>query len=113
MTDPTFMSLLPTGGVASVLVIVIVYLLRQNYTDRVQYRKDVADSEDRHVAEIKALEARHLREMKAVRDELAELGSKIATTLEQLEVERQKRWEAEDAAAKYRRQLEDPEGAVK
>lgn len=107
MTDAVLTSLIPTGGIASVLVIVIVYLLRQNHADRVQYRGDVAASEARHVREVKALEERHVHEMQSVRDELVKLREDIGKSLTELEEERRKRWAAEDTATRYRRQLEE------
>ena len=104
--DPSLMTLLPTGGVAGVLVVVIVYLLRQNHSDRVQYRKDVADGDARHLAEVKALHEQREAQMSEVKAELVALRTVAEQALTELEEERRKRWRAEDQAASYRRQLD-------
>jgi uncharacterized membrane protein YhiD involved in acid resistance len=105
--DPTILGLLPTGGVATVLVIVIVYLLRQNHADRKQYRDDVAAIEARHAAD----KAKRDEEMKAsnaaVQQELSGLRSQVKEALAELESERRKRWAAEDVAAEERRLREE------
>lgn len=95
--DP--LSLIPAGGVGSTLVIVIVYLMRQNHADRKQY----ADH-SREVA------AQHAADMTSVRVEIAALREANATVLVELDKERHRRWRAEDLAATYRRQLGITEG---
>lgn len=103
--DSTLISLIPGGGIVSVLVIVIVYLMRQNHADRVQYRNDVARIEARSVQDIKNLHAQHAIEMTEVRDELVALRESNEKVIGELEKERRRRWAAEDAAAGYRREL--------
>ncbi len=110
--DASLVSLIPTGGVASVLVIVIVYLLRQNHADRTQYRADVAAGEARNVAEIKSLHDQHAADLKRVESELASLREVNERVLAELEQERRKRWHAEDSAAEYRRELASIRGAT-
>lgn len=105
MIDPSLAALLPTGGVASVLVVVIVYLLRQNATDRRDGRAALKAAQEQHVAEVKALEERHVAELAGVRKELGNLATQVKDTLEQFERERRLRWRAEDRAADYRRRL--------
>jgi len=118
--DPTLLSLLPTGGVATVLVAVIVYLLRQNHLDRTQYRADVAaiwarSTEEsaaqaaRHAAEIASMDERRTKENKEVAAKIADLQATVArseeTTARALaayEAERGRRWAAEEAAAHYK-----------
>lgn len=105
MPDASLLSIVPTGGVAAVLVVVIFYLLRQNHADRTQYREHITRTEAEHAEEIKAIEARHAEQMAYVRKELAELNTKVAATLGELEAERRLRWHAEDVAAQARRDL--------
>ena len=104
--DPSLMTLLPTSGVAGVLVVVIVYLLRQNHIDRVQYRADVAAGDARHVAEVTALHLQHASDIEEVRKEIAAMRKVSEQALAETEEERRKRWAAEELAARYRRQLD-------
>jgi Skp family chaperone for outer membrane proteins len=101
--DATILSLLPTGGVATVLVIVIVYLLRQNHADRKQYRDDVAAIEARHTTEQDKREKAFAASNAAVQDEMKKLREEVNDALAELENERRKRWAAEDVAAEERR----------
>lgn len=103
--DPSVLSIVPTGGVAAVLVAVIFYLLRQNHADRTQYRDHITRTEAEHAEEIKSIEKRHAEQMKRVEDELAKLNAKVTATLVELEDERRRRWHAEDVAAQARRDL--------
>jgi len=100
--DPTLLSLLPTGGVATALLIVIGYLLRQNHLDRVQYRADVAAIDARATAAAAAREARHVVEIAGLGRKLDSLEASNAKVLAAYEEERGRRWAAEDAAAHYR-----------
>ena len=100
--DPTLLTLLPTGGVATALLVVIGYLLRQNHLDRVQYRNDVAAIDARATAASLAQEARHAAEITAFGAKITSLEAKVASALDALETERKRRWAAEDAAAHYR-----------
>ena len=105
--DPTLLGLLPTGGVATVLVIVIFYLLRQNHADRKQYRDDVAAIEARHAAEKDKRDRQFKASNDAVQQEMAELRSQVKEALGELESERRRRWAAEDVAAEERRLREE------
>lgn len=115
--DPTLATLLPTGGVATVLLAVIVYLLRQNHLDRAQYRADVAAvdarataaaaaQEARHVAEMSAQEARHAAAIAGFGHKIERLEESNAKVLAAYEGERERRWKAEDAAVHYRQLAE-------
>lgn len=95
--DP--LSLIPAGGVASTLVIVIVYLMRQNHADRQQY-----------IEAARSVATQHTADMASVRDEIAALKDGNAKVLAELDAERHRRWTAEDLAATYRRQLGITEG---
>jgi hypothetical protein len=112
--DLSLLSVLPTGGVATVLVIVIVYLLRQNHADRRQYRDDVAAIDARHVAEQEKRDRDHAAEQekrdrdhaasnKAVQEEMSKLREQVKEALGELDTERRRRWAAEDVAAEERR----------
>lgn len=108
--DTPLWSLLPGGSIATVLVVVIVYLLRQNHADRGQYRADVARIEKRSVADITALHAQHAAEMDEVKAELVKLRESNESVIAELDLERHRRWTAEDAAAGYRRELQEIRG---
>ena len=99
--------LLGTGGVAVALVVVIGYLLRQNYADRRQYQEHIATVEKSTAAAIAKAEARSEGEIAGLRREVGELRT-------ELESERRLRWAAEDDAAKYRRLHEaaQPQGGM-
>lgn len=99
-------ALIPQGGVAAVLLAVIVYLLRQNHQDRKQYRDDVAAIEARGVIAAAAREEQHSKELGEVRTELAALRHRLEEQMRETEDERRRRWHAEDQAARYRRRLE-------
>lgn len=90
------LQLLGTGGVAGVLVVVIIYLMRQNHADRKQYQEHIASVEKSTAAAIAKAEARSDGEIAGLRREVGELRT-------ELESERRLRWAAEDDAAKYRR----------
>jgi len=104
--DPTLLSLLPTGGVATALLIVIGYLLRQNHADRTQYRNDVAAIDARATAAASAMEARHAAELKAFGQKITALEESNSRVLAAYEDERRLRWKAEDDAARYRQLAE-------
>lgn len=103
--DP--LSLLPAGGVLTSLVVVVVYLMRQN---NALMRQNNADREQ-YMADVGRLAAKNATDLAAVRDEIAELKEANAKVILELDAERRKRWEAEDAAAKYKRQAGITEGA--
>jgi len=108
--DPGLISLIPTGSIAGVLVIVVIYLLRQNHADRTQYRADVARIEKRSVNDVQALHFQHASEMSEVKTELIALRVSNELVIRELDDERRKRWAAEDSAATYRRQLQEIRG---
>lgn len=93
--NPEAISGLTVGGPAAALVLVILYLLRQNFADRRQYRDDVA-----------RLESRHNVAITEFKTEVAGLRQEIKDVLASLENERKARWIAEDEAAKWRREAE-------
>lgn len=99
--------LLGTGGVAVALVVVIGYLLRQNFADRRQYQEHIATVETSTAAAIARAEARSEGEIAGLRQEVAGLRT-------ELEQERRARWKAEDDAAHHRRLYEatQPQGGM-
>lgn len=91
--------LLGTAGVAGVLVVVIGYLLRQNYADRRQYQN--------HIAEVQTSTAAAIASAKAGHDaEITRLNAKVDALSTLYEGERHARWKAEDKAAEYKRLYE-------
>ena len=109
--DPSLVTLIPTGSVAGVLVVVIIYLLRQNHTDRTQYRADVARIEDRAAEDAKERQIEYQAHMADVREELVGLRIELKEVREELEAERNVRWKAQDDSAGYRRELDAIKGA--
>ena len=103
--DASLLSLLPTGGVATVLVIVIVYLLRQNHADREQYRTDVSRIQQAHVNDIAVLRQQQSDQVASLEAKMQALQDRVTEALNELESERRRRWHAEDVAAEYRRDL--------
>lgn len=93
------LQLLGTGGVAGVLVVVIIYLMRQNHADRKQYQDHIADVEKSTAAAIAAAKAGH-------DTEIARLNAKVDALGTLYEGERRARWAAEDKAAEYKRLYE-------
>lgn len=110
--DPALISLLPTGGVATVLVVVIVYLLRVNTVDRKQYRDDVARIQEHAADEAAEREEQHRANLAEVREEMAAVRQELREVREELEAERKARWKAQDDAAGYRRELEAIRGGA-
>lgn len=109
--------LLPVGTVGTALLAVIVYLLRQNYADRVQYRNDVAATwaqaakertaqEERHAAEIAAMDQRRTAENRAVQERIDRLEATNAKVVAAYEDERNRRWAAEEETARLRQAAE-------
>lgn len=96
-----------TAGVAGVLVVVIGYLLRQNFADRRQYQN--------HIAEVETRTAAAIASAKAGNDaEIARLNTKVDALSTLYEGERRARWAAEDKAAEYKRlyELGPPKGGA-
>lgn len=82
-------ALLPAGGVATVLAVIIGYLLNANRVDRQDYRAAVAAAEARRREEVAEAERRCDAEQAA-----------HARTQEHLDLEREARRRAEDVAAR-------------
>jgi len=91
--------LLGTAGVAGVLVVVIGYLLRQNFADRRQYQNHIAEVQQSTAEAIASAKASHARE-------IGELTAKVDALTTLYEDARRAKWAAEDEAAKYRRLYE-------
>lgn len=100
--DP-LLNLLPAGGVFTVLAVVIVYLLRTNHQDRKQFSENVAAMDARHKEESKAREERHVAELAAFGQKVANLEASNERVLAALEAERSRRWAAEDSAEQFKR----------
>jgi len=84
-------ALLPAGGIAGVLAIVILYLLNSNRQDRAERRKE---REEDRVA-LAAMRAEH-------GEQLAVLRSRVDHLEKELDDERQQRYAAEASAATER-----------
>jgi hypothetical protein len=97
--------LLGTAGVAGVLVVVIGYLLRQNYADRRQYQNHIAEVQTSTAAAIASAKSSHARE-------IADLTAKVDALSALYEGERALRWAAEEAREKYRRLYELAQGGA-
>lgn len=113
---PDLPALAPGLGVLGLLGWLLVRVMRQSSNDRSTYQADLAALRRHHAETLAAQATRHdgqiaeLRQhqgeqiadlrgqVKVLREELAELRAELETT-------RRARWRAEDAAARYRRQL--------
>ena len=95
--DP--LSLLPASGVFGTLAVVVIYLMRQNATDRRDARAEIAQVTARYTAD--------LREVRAEITSLKETNQKV---LDALDSERQRRYAAEEIAAELRRRYGITEG---
>lgn len=79
-------------GVATFALAIIGYFIRANHAERTQYaelRSKSEEQNDKDIAELRAY--------------IVELQAKERELIRKLDAERQKRWAAEDAAARYRR----------
>ncbi|MER7014571.1 hypothetical protein ABT324_24365 [Saccharopolyspora sp. NPDC000359] len=93
----------PQAGVGGVLVVLLVWVMRNAASDRGDYRTALADAEQRHAAELARVNAARDDEVAELRDQIDELRARVDLLAAQLDDERRRRWEAEDAAAKARR----------
>lgn len=110
---PDLWPVIPSAGVLGLLAWLIIHIMRQSRDDRSDYAGALAAIREQNAAEIKRLTERHDEQIKDLRNEVSSLRSEVADMRAQLEAERKARWEAEDSAARYRRQLigEPPDGA--
>lgn len=104
--------LVPSGGVLIVLVWLIIHLVRQASGDRGDYQEQLRALREQHASEIQGLTSRHDSQMKDLRDQITTLRSEVKELRGQIEQERRARWEAEDAAAKWRRKVEEQYGTA-
>lgn len=102
--DP--LSLIPAGGVGTTLVVVIVYLMRQNYADRRQYQIHIDETEKRNASAIESVKASNAKENASNAKVIADLTAKVDVLTALYEESRLAKWAAEDEAAKYRRLYE-------
>jgi outer membrane murein-binding lipoprotein Lpp len=120
---PEWSTLIPGAGFFGLLVFLVVHLMRQASGDRSDYqqvlrglREQHADEmrEERlgHAAEIRELTARHDAQIQDLRSQIGVLRAEVIDLREDVEQERQARWAAEDAAARYRRMITDGGDAV-
>lgn len=101
--DPATLGILPQFGVGGALLAVIIYLLRQNHADRRQYRQEILDIQTAHGTEVTRLSQIHASQLEDVKSEIVKWKTAQEVTNALYEDERQKRREAEDDAAKWRR----------
>jgi FtsZ-binding cell division protein ZapB len=102
--DLDLLSLVPAGGVAGTLVIVIIYLMRQNNHLMKQNNSD----REQYMADVGRLASKHATDIAGVRMEIAELKEANAKVILELDAERRRRWAAEDEAAHYKRRAGTP-----
>lgn len=103
MSDISLLGLIPTGSIASVLVVIIYLLFRNNSQDRKQFRDEVTAIEERHTKLNQELVKRHDAELTNVKNELTRLRESNEKILAAFDKERETRWAAEDLAAQYRK----------
>jgi len=102
--DPSaLVGLIPTGSIAGILTLIIVYLLRQNNADRTQY------------AAAAVVQAKSAAQDRAeFRAEVAVLRKELGDSRDEAEAERRAKWAAQGSqvaseaeAAAYRRELDE------
>jgi len=85
----------------------IIHIMRQSRDDRKDYATAIAAVREQNAKELKDLTERHDQQIQDLRNEVASLRTEVGELRLKLEAERQARWQAEDAAARYRRQIGD------
>lgn len=99
--------LIPVGGVGAVAVAVvtlIVHILRQASADRISYQARLMEQRAQYTDELAAVHARYDEQIADLRQQIDTLRAEVADLRQQLEHERRARWQAEDQAAKWRRE---------
>lgn len=99
-------ALVPYGGFLGFLVLLIVNFMRQGSSDRSGYRAEITQLRTDHAAEIKKLTTHHDAQIKDLRDQIEVLRAEVHDLRQQVEDERRARWQAEDAAARFRRMVD-------
>lgn len=113
---PDLPALAPGLGVLGLLGWLLVRVMRQSSSDRSTYQTDLAALRKYHSEALAAQATRHdgqiaeLRQhqgeqMADLRGQVRVLREELAELRTELDQQRRARWRAEDAAARYRRQL--------
>lgn len=93
----TLIGAAPQLGIAGVLLVLLVLLLRREAADRVDYRAGLADLTTRHATELARINADHDSELGELRKEIAGLRRQLDEVNTKLDAERDRRRRVEDA----------------
>ena len=96
-------AVVPSIGVLGLLVYLLIHVMRQASGDRGAYQAALSGLREQHVVEIKEMVTRHDAQMSDLRQQMTGLRAEVGDLRARLEDERQARWQAEDAVARYRR----------
>jgi len=96
-------ALVPSVGVLGLLAWLLIHVMRQASGDRGGYNSAVSALREQHATEIREMTARHDAQIADLRQQVTALRGEVHDLRVRLEDERQSRWAAEDAVARYRR----------
>jgi outer membrane murein-binding lipoprotein Lpp len=113
---PEWSTLIPFGSFFGLLVFLVLHLLRQGSGDRSDYQRvlreqrqqhadEMKEERDQHADDVREITARHDAQIQDLRSQIGVLRAEVIDLREDVEQERQARWAAEDAAARYRRMI--------
>jgi len=120
---PEWSTLIPGAGFFGLLVFLVVHLMRQASGDRGDYQQvlrslreqhtvELKEEREQHSSEIRDITVRHDAQIQDLRSQIGVLRAEVIDLREDVEAERQARWAAEDAAARYRRMINGGGDAV-
>lgn len=96
---PALTSALPQLGGAGLILFILIVVLRSAASDRVDYRAELSAAAGRHADEVKRINADHDAELAELRADIKELRKQVDDLQALLDLEREQRRKAEDAAA--------------
>lgn len=100
---PALFSAAPQLGVAGLLLVILVLVMRREASDRADYRAALEVAAKRHDEEVDRMRKAHDAEIAELKADVALLEQKVAELQARLDQEREARRRAEDMAAEVRR----------
>lgn len=86
------------------LVFLLIRVMRQSSSDRGDYQQQLNTLREAHAVQLREITARYDGLLNSLEHRIEVLEAQLADVRQQVELERKARWEAEDAAARYRRE---------